>query len=86
MIGVHRIPRSTSVTTRTPLLPRRDAAVKGIISDFPKEEYFCIHHWTAVSALNCLANFDFSRGDFYRILLAIERDARVPLPVGQITA
>jgi hypothetical protein len=42
-------------------LPRRDAASKGTISDFPKEEYFCVHDWTADSALNWLANFDFWR-------------------------
>jgi hypothetical protein len=45
-------------------LPRRDAAVKGTISDFPKAEYFCVQDWTADSALNCLMNFDFSRMRF----------------------
>jgi len=35
-----------------------------MISDFPKADYFCAGDWTADSVLNCLVNFDFSRGEF----------------------
>src|SRR5689334_10602246 len=37
---VHRIPRSTFVTTRTPLLMSAGQRYKSIISDFRKQEYF----------------------------------------------
>jgi hypothetical protein len=51
----------------------RDAAVKGTISDFPKEEYFCVHDWTADSPLNCLMNFDFSRERFLQDFACLAR-------------
>jgi hypothetical protein len=57
-------PTSTSVTTRTPLLPRRDARIKRMIYDFRKEKYFCKKDWTPDSALNRRTNFDFSRTRF----------------------
>jgi len=73
------------VTTRTPLLPRRDAASKGTISDFPKTEYFCAPDWTADSALNCLMNFDFSRGRLVRDFARHDpATGGQMLPVGQI--
>jgi hypothetical protein len=43
--------RSTFVTTRTPLLSRRDGANVPTISDFPKEEYFGAQIWTTQISL-----------------------------------
>jgi len=57
-----------------------------MISDFPKEKYFCVHDWTADSALNCLMNFDFSRGRFCGNFERHDPATYAhPLPVGQIT-
>jgi hypothetical protein len=46
MARVHRIPRTTFVTTRTPLLPSTGCAMNCTISDFRKQGYFYAEDWT----------------------------------------
>jgi hypothetical protein len=63
----------------------RDAASKGTTSDFQKAEYFYVRDWTADSALNCLMNFDFSRGRLVRDFARHDpATGGQMLPVGQI--
>jgi hypothetical protein len=55
-----------------------------MISDFPKAEYFYVRDWTADSALNCLMNFDFSRGRLCAVFSgAIPQNAGKRCPSGK---
>jgi hypothetical protein len=61
---IHRIPRSTFVTTRPPLL--MSAGRRGVlkmICPTGKAEYFFERDWTTQISLNRLAKFVFWRSD-----------------------
>jgi hypothetical protein len=61
---VHRIPRSTFVTTRNAPLVRagRDSSIT--ISAFRKQNYFCSEGWTGVIELRSLEKSEFWRTSF----------------------
>jgi hypothetical protein len=83
---VHRIPRSTSVTTRTPLLPRRDAGEEPVIWLEMKAKYFCNQDWTTQISLRLLEEFVLWRTRFRplsRLSFTTPSEKRSSCPVGQ---
>jgi len=67
MQRVHRIPRSTFVTTRPPLLMSTGRGKTIIYLRKTEEEYFSPEDWTGESALNFLAKFVPARIHFCEI-------------------